>query len=120
MRSALAVATGAAIGAAARWAVGEMLASEGFPWATLVVNVVGCAVMGWCAVTIARRTPAWYFVATGVLGGFTTASAFGVDTRQLLDDGRTVAALAYVAASFGLGLAALSTTRAAALRRAAS
>lgn len=119
MRPAVAVAVGAAVGASARWMVAELLASDGFPWATLVANVVGCAVLGWVAVAVERRTLGWYFVVTGILGGFTTASAFAVDTRRLLDDGRTATAIVYVAASVGLGLSALSVTRSAAMRRAA-
>lgn len=119
MRSTVAVAVGAATGAAARWVVGELLASDGFPWATLVANVVGCAVLGWVAVAVERRTLAWFLVVTGILGGFTTASAFAVDTRQLLADGRTAGAIVYVVASVGLGLASLSATRTLASRRAA-
>lgn len=121
MRSAAAVALGATIGATARWAVGELLAhldhADGFPWPTLIVNVVGCAVLGWVAATMERRTTTWYFVVTGVLGGLTTASAFAVDTRRLLDDGEAVSAIVYVVASVGIGLLALSATRTATWRR---
>lgn len=111
MRSAFAVATGAALGAAARWAVGELLATDGFPWATLVVNLVGCALIGLAAVRLVRGSARWYLVVTGVLGGFTTASTFAVDTRRLLAEGRPAVALAYVALSVGGGLVATSVTR---------
>lgn len=111
MRSSFTVAVGAALGASGRWWIGERLASEGFPWATLLVNVVGCAAIGWCAIRLERGTVRWYLVVTGLLGGFTTASAFAVETRQLVADGRPVVATLYVTASVGLGLAAVSTTR---------
>lgn len=112
------VGVGAVIGASARWWLGELLTVDGFPWATLLANIVGCVMTGWCAVALARRTTAWYFVMTGCLGGFTTASAFAVETRQLLDDGRPATAAVYVVASVGLGLAAISLTRTLTLRSA--
>ena len=120
MRTSLAVAVGAALGASARWRIGASLVSEGFPWATLLVNVAGCAVIGWVAIGFTRRTVAWYFVVTGCLGGFTTASTFAVETRQLLADGRVATAVAYVTASVGLGLGAVSASRTAAQRRSTS
>jgi CrcB protein len=111
MRSSLAVAAGAAIGAGARWAVGEVLATDGFPWATLLVNLVGAAAIGFAAVRLVRGTVAWSFVVTGLLGGLTTASAFGVDTRGLLDDGRVLSAVTYVAVSVAGSLVATSIAR---------
>ena len=111
MHSSIAVAIGAAIGAAVRWSVGEALTGDGFPWATLVVNLIGCGVVGWCAIRLQRGTVAWYFVVTGLLGGFTTASAFAVETRQLVDDGRGVSAVLYVLVSVTGGLTAVATSR---------
>ncbi len=111
MRSSFAVAVGAAIGAGARWAVGEAMTADGFPWATLLVNLVGAAAIGFAAVRLVRGTVAWSFVVTGLLGGLTTASTFGVDTRRLLADGRLPAALAYVAVSVAGSLVATSIAR---------
>ena len=111
MRTTLAVAAGAAIGASARWGVGEAMSADGFPWATLIVNVLGCALIGWCAMRLRRGTVAWCFVVTGCLGGFTTASAFALDTRHLLDQGRTTVAVLYVVVSVVGGLAAAASTR---------
>lgn len=111
MRSILAVAAGAVLGASARWGVGEALGFERFPWATVIVNVLGCALIGWGAMRFRRGTVAWCFVVTGCLGGFTTASAFALDTRQLLDEGRSSSALLYVVVSVAGGLAAVATTR---------
>lgn len=116
MRSSLLVSLGAALGASARWWVGDVVASDGFPWATLLVNVVGCSVVGWCAIRLDRGTAAWCFLVTGCAGGFTTASAFAVETRRLLDDGRPALASLYVVVSVALGLAAISATRAWATR----
>lgn len=111
MQSSAAVALGAVLGASGRWAIGEALASDGFPWATLLVNLVGCAAIGWFASRLQRGTVAWYFVITGVLGGFTTASAFAVEARQLVDDDRAVTALVYVAVSIVGGLVAVAAAR---------
>lgn len=111
MRNALAVSIGAALGASARWAVGVGLAADGFPWATLTVNLLGCALVGWLAMRLERGTAAWCFAVTGCLGGFTTASAFAADTRQLADDGRPVWAVVYTVLSVCGGLAAVATSR---------
>jgi CrcB protein len=116
MRSSLAVAVGAALGAGGRWAVAEALSGGRFPWPTLLVNLAGCAAIGAASVRLRRGTDLWYFCVTGLLGGFTTASTFGVETRDLLADGRAVTAAGYVAASVLGGIAAVSWTRAATLR----
>lgn len=106
-----AVAAGAVVGASARWAVGEALGAADFPWATLVVNVIGCAAIGWFATRLQPGSAAWCFVITGCLGGLTTASAFGAETRQLVDDGRSAVALAYVVVSVAGGLTAVVASR---------
>ncbi|WP_240634449.1 MULTISPECIES: fluoride efflux transporter FluC [Streptomyces] len=93
------VALGGALGASVRygaslvWPVGD----GGFPWTTLGVNVVGCAVIGVFMVVI---TDAWAahrlvrpFFGTGVLGGFTTFSTYAVDVQRLIADGRALAGL---------------------------
>lgn len=111
MQSSAAVAIGAVLGATTRWWLGDVLRNDGFPWATLLVNLAGCALVGWCAIRLQRGTAAWYFVVTGCLGGMTTASAFAVETRQLVDDGRVAMAIAYVSISVAGGLAAVATSR---------
>lgn len=111
-----AVAVGAALGAGSRWGVGELLATDGFPWATLTVNLIGCTLVGLAAVRLVRGTALWSFVVTGFLGGLTTASTFAVDTRGLLDDGRPFVALTYLAVSVGGGLIATSVVRTRGLR----
>lgn len=119
MRVHLAVATGAVIGATTRWAVGELASSPAapswvsgpFPWATLAVNLVGCAIVGALAARWSPGSTRWAFAVTGVLGGLTTTSAFAVETRGLLAGGEAVLAGVYVAASVGGGAAAVIGAR---------
>ncbi|WP_204164609.1 fluoride efflux transporter CrcB [Nocardioides daejeonensis] len=109
----LAVALGGALGATLRWAAAEHWPTVGgtFPWTTLAINVSGCLAMG-VLIAFARRPGAHPlmrpFVGTGVLGGFTTYSAFGVEAQQLLEAGRPGLAAAYVGATVALALAAVS------------
>ena len=113
MRSLLVVAVGGAIGASARWGVGEVVTAGagGFPWATFLVNVVGCALIGLATRTLVRGSDAWLALVVGALGGFTTFSAFAVETRALLDEGNGGVALVYVAASLIVGLVAAELAR---------
>ena len=111
----LGVAAGGALGATLRWAIvrwaGHALGLE-FPWGTLIVNVLGSAVMGIAAVILMERLPGSWgrfapFLMTGVLGGFTTFSAFSLDTLFLIERGRNMAAAAYVGGSVALSVGAL-------------
>ena len=107
------VALGGAIGASLRYLsnVGAMrLFGPGFPYATLFVNIAGSFVMGLLVVALAKKggTALAPFLMTGILGGFTTFSAFSLDTFTLWERGQTLTALAYVAASILLSLAALA------------
>jgi CrcB protein len=105
-----AVAVGGALGASARWAVGSIGGSgapDAFPWPTFTVNVVGCLLIGIITCRLDRDTVRWHFVATGVLGGFTTMSAFAVEANRLADAGRGQLASGYVAATFIAGFLAL-------------
>ncbi|MFJ9693656.1 fluoride efflux transporter CrcB [Kitasatospora sp. NPDC101183] len=96
------IALGGAIGALARYGAGLLWAAapEAFPWTTLLVNVVGCAVIGVFLVLITEGRPAHPllrpFFGTGVLGGFTTFSTYAVDIRRLLEAGRLGPGLAYL------------------------
>ncbi|MEI4488042.1 fluoride efflux transporter CrcB [Frigidibacter sp. MR17.14] len=107
----LQVALGGALGASARYMtnVGVMrLVGPGFPFATLTVNVIGSFLMGVLVVVLAgqgnRYAP---LLMTGVLGGFTTFSAFSLDTVTLWNGGRPEAAALYVGLSVVVSLAAL-------------
>ena len=107
----LQVALGGAVGATARYGVNRAAMAAigpGFPWATLIVNVVGSFLMGALAVILSRLGNAWApLLMTGLLGGFTTFSAFSLDALTLWQRGAHVAGSAYVAASVGLSLIAI-------------
>jgi len=110
----LLVAAGGALGSGMRHLVNVAalrLFGPGFPWGTLAVNVVGCLAMGVFVELLARRlggsAELRLFVATGLLGGFTTFSAFSLDAAVLWERGAVLPAFAYVAGSVALSLAAL-------------
>ncbi len=82
-----------------------------FPWGTLAVNVAGCFWIGVVATLADEHTlvsPALrLFLVTGLLGGFTTFSAFGMETWQLLEDGHALTAMGNAMANVVAGLAAV-------------
>lgn len=107
---------GGGIGAALRHGVNLAAARTlgvSFPWGTLIVNVVGSLAMGLLAAWFAFRADAAIaqharlFLTTGMLGGFTTFSAFSLDVALLWERGAVAGAVLYVAASVGLSVAAL-------------
>lgn len=108
------VAIGGAIGASLRHVVnlGSLrLAGPGFPWGTMAINIVGALLMGVFVGLLARRGGSSealrLFVATGILGGFTTFSAFSLDFAVLWERGATLPAMGYVLASVLGSLAAI-------------
>lgn len=106
-----AVAFGGALGSLARYGVGVLARGvwPGWPWGTLAVNVIGSLVIGVLFALFAERpAPEWLRLGliTGVLGGFTTFSAFSLETLELLRGDGAVSAVLYVACSVALGLAA--------------
>jgi len=108
----LAIALGGSLGALARWSIEEVMAFEpgGWPFATLTVNVVGALLIGVLAsMTRLKDGPRWLrpMAITGFLGGFTTFSAFAVESSLLLDEGRPTAALAYIGTTLLGGLVAV-------------
>ena len=116
MNAALLVFLGAGIGGALRHGVNvasERLLGSGFPWSTPTVNVVGGFAMGVLAGWLALKAgESWtqsvrLFFATGILGGFTTFSAFSLDAVLLWERAQTAAAIAYVLASVVLSIAGL-------------
>jgi fluoride exporter len=117
MTAFLLVFLGAGIGGVLRHAVYLAAArafGPGFPWGTLAVNVVGSLAMGALAGWLALKAgeswtqPVRLFLATGILGGFTTFSAFSLDAVLLWERGQGGAAAAYAAGSVALSLAALA------------
>lgn len=107
-------AAGGAVGAASRYLVGigaaKLLGYE-FPWGTLIVNVVGCFLMGLLielgALKFSMSSEMRTFLATGVLGGFTTFSAFALDFAFLYERKEHLASWAYLGASVILSVLAL-------------
>lgn len=100
------VMTGGALGAAGRHGVNRLAVhwiGYVYPWATLFVNVLGSLLMGLLIGTLARISggteSARLFLAVGVLGGFTTFSAFSLEMANMLDRGEIASALGYALAS---------------------
>ncbi|MFI8996732.1 CrcB family protein [Streptomyces sp. NPDC053542] len=112
------IALGGGLGAAARYGAALLwpTPAAAFPWTTLAVNVLGCAVIGVFMVVICEaRSPHRLlrpFFGTGVLGGFTTFSTYAVDIQRLVADGAAATGLAYLALTL---FAALAAVRAAAV-----
>lgn len=117
MKLLLLAITGGALGSGARHLVnvafGPWADNGGFPWATLTVNVVGCLLMGILFATIALRfdgsPQVQTFLATGIIGGFTTFSAFSMDFARLVERGDFTQGAVYIAASVLLSLVAVFT-----------
>lgn len=105
MTPVISVALGGALGAVLRYLVGLAVA---FPMGTITVNVIGSFIIGLIWVHLAARgLNHWQpFLMTGVLGGFTTFSAFTLDALRLVEAGRVTAAGAYVLASLILSVLA--------------
>ncbi len=112
----LLVALGGALGSVARFGLGRWIGAQcgdAFPWGTLLINVTGSFAIGFIASLAAgdgRTAPSEstrQFFMTGVLGGYTTFSAFSLQTLQLAQDGAWLRAGGYVAASVGLCLVAV-------------
>ena len=109
---ALVIAAGGAIGGAMRWLLNQALppSAGGFPWSTFVENVSGCLLLGAVMVFLVDVwRPHRYarpFVGIGILGGFTTFSAYTAETGALLRSGQAPLALAYLFGTVALGLLA--------------
>ncbi len=108
------VMLGGAVGAGARHLVGRAALAiwgPGFPVGTLLVNVVGGFAMGLLAAWLASRASGdealRYLLGVGVLGGFTTFSAFSLETASMLQRGELATALFYILASVVLSIGAL-------------
>ncbi len=110
----ISVAAGGAIGASMRYGVSLALAPAArFPWPTLSVNVLGCFIAGtlgtWLMAKVTLPVNAQLFLVTGVLGGFTTFSAFSLDTLRLAESGQwSLASLNVLANLVGSLLAVLA------------
>ena len=115
MKDLLLVGVGGFIGSIARYKLGGLVlhlaAQERFPYSTFAVNVLGCLVMGLLAGVAARYEVfgpgTRLLLFTGVLGGFTTFSAFGLEATQLMRRGEFAIAGLYAGSSVVLGIAAV-------------
>ena len=114
MNTLFAVALGGAVGASGRYLFGmQMLRLMGpvFPWGTLGVNIIGSLIMGVLAESFALRfnvsAEMRSFLMTGVLGGFTTFSAFSLDAGVMIERNDFALAGLYIAASVVGSIAAL-------------
>lgn len=114
MNGFLLVAAGGAIGAALRHGAGigaMRLGLVSWPWSTFFVNVAGSLAMGlligWLAARASGGHDLRLFLATGVLGGFTTFSAFSLEIANMFERGELGRAGLYAGLSVGVGVAAL-------------
>ena len=113
MPNLLLVLLGGAAGAGLRYEAGRLALRQlgpGFPWGTLMVNLAGGLAMGILAGAMGGEgmtsRPAWLLLGVGVLGGFTTFSAFSLDLFLMLERGQVALAFGYALAS-ALGALAL-------------
>jgi fluoride exporter len=109
----IAIFVGGGLGALARYLFGLLAAASlgaAFPWGTLGVNIIGSMLIGFLAHILPAAESGgalWrLFLITGVLGGFTTFSAFSLETLQLVNRGDAGLAFVYVAVSVLLSLGA--------------
>ena len=113
MTSLISVALGGALGASARFLTNVAfmrLFGAGFPWGTAFVNVLGSFLMGILVVALADKDGSKFapFLLTGFLGGFTTFSAFSLDTMKLVERGEIAFASVYVVGSVAISILGLA------------
>ena len=100
------IALGSALGGVSRFALGSwMMERYGstLPWGTLTINIIGSGMIGFLGTTV-KSAPWRQFLMVGICGGFTTFSAFSLETLTLLRDGHMGRALAYVGLSVAVCL----------------
>lgn len=108
-----AVSLGGAVGSMARYGISRWLPTHSghFPWATFIVNVVGCLLIGVLMVLVTEVFDAHRlvrpFLGVGILGGFTTFSAYAVDFTSLVDVGEPAVAFGYLFATLAAALVAV-------------
>ena len=114
MNMILAVASGGAVGAVARFLLSKgmlNLLGPGFPWGTLAVNLLGSFMIGFLVEIFALRvniSHEWQaFIVIGFLGGFTTFSAFSLEVGLMIEKGQLTTAIFYALGSIFIGVVAL-------------
>jgi CrcB protein len=109
------VMSGSAIGAGLRFALSRALpvGNGGWPWPTFAVNIIGGLMMGILTIILLRgehsAEPLRQLLGVGILGGFTTFSAFSLEMAQMIERGQGLMAAGYALASVVLALIALFT-----------
>lgn len=111
LRDGAAVAVGGVLGANLRYWTGQLLPFDplnGFPYATLAVNLIGACFLGWLTAWLAQRSavsPIWKLLfGTGMAGALTTFSTFTVETILFIEAGRWGMAVSYQLLSLGFGI----------------
>lgn len=115
MKALLLVIIGGGLGTGLRHLVGKamlLFAGPGLPWGTFAVNIVGSLAMGLLAATLARGgtgggSDLRLLLGVGLLGGFTTFSAFSLELASMVERGALLLAFGYALASVAIGIAAL-------------
>ena len=111
IRNTIFIGGGSCIGGAARYIISVAMKamSKGFPWGTLIVNLVGCLVIGLLWGFFSKNSSessSWaLFMTVGICGGFTTFSTFSKEALMMLQAGNFLSLLAYVTISVIAGLA---------------
>ena len=110
LKNFLLVGLGGGIGSMLRYAASLLVTSRFFPYSTLAVNIIGSFVIGLVLGVSVKNEyflNNWkLFLAVGICGGFTTFSSFSAENMELLQTGKTITALIYIAASVVLGIVA--------------
>ncbi|MBP7511904.1 MAG: fluoride efflux transporter CrcB [Bacteroidia bacterium] len=106
------IALGGALGAVSRFVLSSLIQSNNssdFPFGTFSVNILGCLFIGivWASLSSQEQNLWTPFVMTGILGGFTTFSTFGLESIQLWQTGKITTLVAYVLLSNIVGLLAV-------------
>ena len=114
IKSVLIVGIGSFIGGALRYLISTLFkqyCTQGFPWGTLLVNLMGCFIFGAIFALFSKYSstshPWCLLLTTGLCGGFTTFSTFALETAELMKAGHPVAAILYVVLSVLAGVAAV-------------
>ncbi|WP_434779118.1 fluoride efflux transporter CrcB [Neisseria sp. Ec49-e6-T10] len=109
IREILLVFVGGGLGSATRFVLSRFLNTHNMPWGTLVINIVGCFLIGALAGLLGKTSidkALYAFLAVGFCGGFTTFSSFGLENVLMLESDQFLKTLCYIIFSVVLGIGA--------------